>query len=466
MQKKLLHFQVEEVRMKFSEEESVTEEEIQPVQAKPEEETKRQGVRELVHLLNQQAADAQTNQKPKSPPKHKTPSKREDSPHTNMKTKSKSPEKAERCILHPMREWSSPSPDRLRAQRSPTKHFVDIASPREGSPVPRSTSVEEKPFLTEIYENPKRRPLDDIIRQFSVENEPGTEPRPSRAQRRPQTSPAQQRSHSSPPLRRPSRMENAGTRGIPTREGSPPRFGERLGQVVSVVDDDMFRNEGSIRMKRGKGKKIGWTDRTDESGDSLDNLDDEKGGRGRSRKRGSRNSPDKKDRSSSRSSGSDGDGNTPDPLRVARSKSPVFETFEGQLLASTPIGPLSPDHLSPARAFCRDDTRRKSYDEASLLADKELKSAPNFELRRKAQHKPRGKKKEKARPKRYPSSNESEQDASLELGSELDTRSEASSIDMAPVAGVSAASADAGASKQKQSALVASSGNLSKQSGS
>ena len=450
--------------MRLSEEDgSVAEEQIQPVSAasvsasRPTDtdEIKQQGVRELVDLLNKQSANAETNKTNIPKGGKRAQPKRQSSAPPRARKKSKSPDRPERAILDPMRimRAQSVSPDRNR----PTKHYIDIPSPREGSPetsMSRSASADSKPFLREIYENPKRRPLSDIIRQFSKEGEPDTHKQ-------------MYRSHSSPPQRRTSKM---GDRPFQVREGSPPRFGERLGSRISFIDDDMFRKEGSIRMAKGKGKRIGWTDRTEESADSLDNLDeDEKIERGRRKKRGPASEDERtipkepKARSSSRSSrsGSDVDGSL-SPVRVARSKSPVFGTFEGQLLASTPVesaSSISSEHLSPS-PFSREDPVRRSYDESSLIAEKELKNEPNFELRRKPSHKstdgkqnpetkgryevqpdapsPRRSRRDmRTKHRSYSSSNESEQEATMDLGSELDTRSEASSIDLSPVAGVS-----------------------------
>ena len=464
--------------MKISDDDSsVAEEQVEPVRAtstsQPSEgdETKRQGVRELVDLLNKQSANAGTNKTNATRGGHRRAQpKRQSSAPARVRKKSKSPERPERAILDPMRIMTSPlrmrphsvSPDRdwRRGDGPSTKHYVDIPSPREGSPktsISRSASADSKPFLSEIYENPKRRPLSDIIRQFSGDTD----------------APKVHRSHSSPPQRKGSKL---GGRPLQTREGSPPRFGEKLGSRVSVIDDDMFRKEGSIRMAKGKGKRIGWTDRTDESGDSLDNLDDDSNlGRGRRKKRGPvkeeeikaqrpqpRNSSapvvltSRKSRSDSRSSRSGDDAEESMTLEdIARSRSPAFDTFEGKLLASTPVesvSSLSPEFLvgSP---FSRDDPTRRSYDESSLIAEKEFRNEPNFELRRrpspKHRRKSRGKyevqpdtppqkrSRRELKSRSYSSSNESDQEVSMNLGSEMDSRSEASSIDLSPVAGVS-----------------------------
>ena len=458
---------------------SMTEEQVQPQrsalvsQPAESEKAKRQGVRELVDMLNKQSsANTQTNKTNSTRgAQRKAQPKRQSSAPARIRKKSKSPERPERAILDPMRIMTSPlrmrpqsvSPDRDRRN-------VDVPSPREGSPkasMSRSSSADSKPFLREIYENPKRRPLSDIIRQFSGDTD----------------APKMNRSHSSPPQRRTSKL---GGRPFKPREGSPPRFGERLGSRVSVIDDDMFRKEGSIRMAKGKGKRIGWTDRTDESADSLDNLDDdEKKERSRKKKRGpvkeeeiktQRAKPRessapavlvaRKSRSNSRS-GSDIDEESLYMANIARSKSPVFDTFEGKLLASTPIesaSSLSSEYLDSS-PFSRDDTVRRSYDEASLIAEKEFRNEPNFELRRRPSPKQkratkgkyevqpdtppqkRSKREKKSKSGGYCSSNESEQEVSMELGLEMDSRSEASSIDLSPVAGVSQYFADKGQSK-------------------
>ena len=459
---------------------SIAKEQVQPQRAAPTsqpvegENAKRQGVRELVDMLNKQSsANAETNKTNSTRGGHrKAQPKRQSSAPARIRKKSKSPERPERAILDPMRIMTSPL--RMRAQSiSPDRDRRtggDIPSPREGSPkasMSRSSSADSKPFLREIYENPKRRPLSDIIRQFSGDTD----------------APKMYRSHSSPPQRRTSKL---GGRPIQPREGSPPRFGERLGSRVSVIDDDMFRKEGSIRMAKGKGKRIGWTDRTDESADSLDNLDDdEKKERSRRNKRGPVREEEikahrakpressapavlvaRKSRSSSRS-GSDVDEEPFNVANIARSKSPVFDTFEGKLLASTPVesaSSLSSDYLSSS-PFIRDDPDRRSYDEASLIAEKEFRNEPNFELRRRPSPKQkretkgkyevqpdtppqkRSKREKKSKSRGYSSSNESEQEVSMELGSEMDSRSEASSIDLSPVAGVSQDFTDEGQTK-------------------
>ena len=455
---------------------SITEEQVQPQrsalvsQPAESEDAKRQGVRELVDMLNKQScANTQTNKTNSTRGGHrKAQPKRQSSAPARIRKKSKSPERPERAILDPMRIMTSPlrmrpqsvSPDRDRRRGDGPSTNEDIPSPREGSPkasMSRSSSADSKPFLREIYENPKRRPLSDIIRQFSGDTD----------------APKMNRSHSSPPQRRTSKL---GGRPLQPREGSPPRFGEILGSRVSVIDDDMFRKEGSIRMAKGKGKRIGWTDRTDESADSLDNLDDdEKKERSRKKKRGpvkeeeikaQRAKPRessapavlvaRKSRSSSKS-GSDIDEESLNMANIARSKSPVFDTFEGKLLASTPIesaSSLSPEYLDSS-PFSRDDPFRRSYDEASLIAEKEFRNEPNFELRRRPSPKQkratkgkyevqpdtppqkRSKREKKSKSGGYSSSNESEQEISMEFGLEMDSRSEASSIDLSPVAGVS-----------------------------
>ena len=251
-----------------------------------------------------------------------------------------------------------------------------------------------------------------------------------------------------------------------------------------------FGRKGSIRMARGKGKKIGWTDRTDESADSLDNLGDEKRKtRSRRKKRSSIHEDkfktervkqkessmpdilvDRKYRSRSSRSGSEVEEDSLSSAKIAGNESPVFDSSEGRLLASTPIESppcIPPEYLSPS-LFRRDDPNRRSYDEASLIAEKELKNEPNFELRCKPTHKSSSKcddegkkqveymgryevqpdvygapihkpssKESRAKSRNYSSYNESEQEVSVDLSSEVETRSEASSIDLSPVAGVS-----------------------------
>ena len=211
-------------------------------------ENKRLGVRELVDLLNKQNTNTQTN-KPKAPQgdNRRVPLRRQLSAPAKMREQSRSPERNERAILDPVRKISSPVimkaksrlPERdwIRSEAIPTKLNIDIPSPKEGSArasMSRSASCDSKPFLKEIYENPKRRPLSDIIKQFSGEGEPDIDIQRVR------------RSHSSPPLRRTGNTDDH-PRAFQPREGSPSRFGERLALKVSVIDDDMFRKEGEYK---------------------------------------------------------------------------------------------------------------------------------------------------------------------------------------------------------------------------
>ncbi len=440
--------------------ESVTEEKIEPVNAAsvssaPNDEPGRVGVREIVNQLNRQASNAHVN-----PPNATKTSNERAAPKRPMsaavksRPQSWSPDTAERKILYPMRDASRPIASRpitmrahsLSPDRSalPTKHYIDLPSPRDGSPdrhIPATGSpdADEKGFLKEMYENPKRRPLSDIIRQFSRDDETG--PR----------APVQ-RSQSSPPARRTSRLGETPR----AREGSPPRFGERLGAIVSMVDDEMFRKEGSIRMKPGEGKKIVFPEHAGEGEIAPENQNPEGTSRGRRRTRKSvqeelirrvRAPPrgplipfaaeETKHRSDSRSSrsGSEREEDTRSLLSFTDSKSPIFDTFEGKLLASTPVGStpiMSPEYLSP-RSFERDEPRRRSYDEANLLADKELQDGSNFELRRKPLHKPKGKKKDKSKSRKAFPADDFDQELLVDLGSD------ASSLDLSPVAGVSPA---------------------------
>ncbi len=410
---------------------------------------------------------------------------------------------------------------RSRKQQVPdrTKHYVDLPSPREGSPRDVENSASQGKNIPrpkdggQSSELSRRRPRSLDERSPQLSRKDSKSPRPGRKSRRPSAPVGEGDSEG-------KGSHSDSSRGA--REGSPPRFGERLASKISVIDDDMFRKEGSIRMNKSLSPRFGWSDR--DSDQSLDSIDDnviidppeayvdeiprleltpapedsyESIGKDEVElKKLNRRDPSSKKYATMREMVQDP--NSPSAYRKIRDSQGTFDSTESEqdvpvtqedvlvetmdsprtqmrsriklkpdgtpMMSPSPVPPKSPrsksvEYLPGSRGYEFDPTK-PVYDEGSLIESKELKDKPNFELRRRpgfesqnkyeasydllnalhanSSNKDRGKyrKLRARRSRKWSSSSESDQEVAVDFGPEQETRSEASSVDTNPVAGV------------------------------
>ncbi len=429
--------------------------------------------------------------------------------------------------LHSRESSRSParSPGRTRDSKRPhkqqgpdrTKHYVDLPSPREGSPrdiekshgrhVPRPKDGGQSPELS------RRRPRSLDERSPKLSRKDSKSPKPARKCRRPSAHVGEGDSEG-------KGSHSDSSRGA--REGSPPRFGERLASKISVIDDDMFRKTGSIRMSKSLSPRFGWSDRdSDQSMDSLDDNviidppeayvdeiprleltpapEDSYESLGKDEvelKKLNKRDPSGKKYATMKEMVRDP--NSPSAYRKIRDSQGTLDSTESDqevpptqedvlvetmdsprtqmrsriklkpdgtpMMSPSPVPPKSPrsksvEYLPGSRGYEFDPTK-PVYDEGSLIESKELKDRPNFELRRRpgfesqnkyeasydllnalhanSSNKDRGKyrKLRSRRNRKWSSSSESDQEVAVDFGPEMETRSEASSVDTNPVAGV------------------------------